>query len=109
MEIVSSKNIDEYLAEGAPLPELKAYLPDFLSKRKTEAEDFKALLENGEFEEVRKICHQWNGFCEPYGFKGLGELGKILELACINEKKESAVETLSLIDQYLVAKKQSLK
>lgn len=66
-----------------PDPNLIDFLNGFQENRKKEIAVLKRLLEEKDFDGMRKMGHNWKGFSRPYGYIALETLGKMLEAAAL--------------------------
>lgn len=88
---------------------LKDQMPSFLENREKELIRLKDFISSANFEEIRKIAHQWQGYCDPYGFRGLGVLAVDLGAAARAEDDGGCREILKWIEMYLKEKKVALR
>jgi HPt (histidine-containing phosphotransfer) domain-containing protein len=99
MEKGSTMNLHESVAPG-----LEPFVADFFKDRKKDQQSLRTFVDDMDYDSARKIAHNWKGFCEPYGFAGLGLLAAELEQALKNED-DAAIQNLLLnIDAYFLKK-----
>lgn len=90
------------------LPELSEHLPEFLKSRKNELGLLQTLIDESRYDEILKIVHDWKGFCEPYGFSKLIELGNILESCAQIRNPQKCYSAAEAIKSYLKFKESSI-
>lgn len=91
-----------------PMEGLESYTSQFMNDRLAEFQDLKKSFESRDFENLKRISHNWKGFCEPYGFTGLGILAEALELAAKEQSIEASFQMIQQIDLYLKRKNEFL-
>lgn len=96
------------LSLDIPENNLKPYIHEFHGDRLADLENMMNALEEGDFEVIRKVAHQWKGFCKPYGFAWLGIKSQSIMLHAKEENKKALMEDLLLVSQYLDIKKEGL-
>src|SRR5690606_4640290 len=74
-------NIDWRLE--VPDPNLLEFVKGFQENRKKEIAELKRLLEENDFDGMRKLGHNWKGFGRPYGYLALEAMGIALEAAAL--------------------------
>lgn len=89
-------------------PALSSFLPDFQKKRNAELLTLKRDLENGDFDALARLAHNWKGFSRPYGYIALEGLAKALETAAKAKDTTSCQQLLSEIAAYLKEKESRL-
>ena len=62
-------------------PELADLIPGFLNNRRKDIEDMKSCLEAENFEQIERLGHSMKGSGAGYGFDGVSEIGKFIEIA----------------------------
>lgn len=62
-------------------PELADLIPGFLNNRRKDIEDMKSCLEVENFEQIERLGHSMKGSGAGYGFDGVSEIGKSIEIA----------------------------
>lgn len=77
-------NTQNEIDMDADLVELQ---PWFLQNRMTEFSGVRQLIENDNFDSLRRIGHNLKGVSASYGFPTLGDLGHQLELASTEKQK----------------------
>jgi HPt (histidine-containing phosphotransfer) domain-containing protein len=87
-----------------PLEGLEEMSQQFLEDRKKEFKTIKDFLDNSQLDDIKKICHNWKGFCKPYGFNGLGQLAEELEGAIKNSNLEEINVLVLEMEHYLTIK-----
>lgn len=90
-------------------PGLEQFTLEFLSDREGEYKELVGALATSNFESMRSLGHKWKGFCTPYGFHQLGELAAKLEVASEQENKVECQSIITVMNEYLEQKRESLK
>jgi HPt (histidine-containing phosphotransfer) domain-containing protein len=62
-------------------PEIADLVPGFLNNRKKDIENMEACLEEQNFEKIERLGHSMKGSGAGYGFEGITEIGKSIEIA----------------------------
>jgi len=91
-----------------PIEGLEGFVEKFLGDRLSEFEKLRSDLSSEKYDEIRALAHNWKGFCDPYGFQGLGKLAISLEEKAIAKDKNGCEEVFRDMDLYLKAKKQHI-
>ncbi len=91
-----------------PIPELKPFMPDFLEKRFSDLAELRKASEAGDTDQIKKICHQWKGFCEPYGFNQLTSYAIEFETSLDDKRPIDASVFVEKISSYLADKKRQI-
>ena len=99
MDRFETEKVQEAVAPG-----LEGFVPDFFEDRKKDLRELRSLITDKNYDSARKIAHNWKGFCEPYGFAGLGLLAAELEVALKAEDHAQVQRLLFNIDQYFQRK-----
>lgn len=62
-------------------PEISDLIPGFLNNRKKDIENMEKFLKEGNFEEIERLGHGMKGSGAGYGFNGISDIGKTIEIA----------------------------
>ena len=81
--------------------ELEDLIPTFLNNREKDVVDIEEAMNKDDFHTVESIAHRIAGNAGSYGFNHLGELGKSMELAAKDSKKEQVSSDLGEMKEYL--------
>lgn len=81
-----------------PDPNLIDFIEGFQENRKKEITVLKRLLDDKDFDGLRKLGHNWKGFGRPYGYIALETLGKALEAAA---EKQDLLQCQSVFRQFI--------
>jgi len=73
-------------------PDIADLVPNFLQQRKADAETLAVLLDDQQFDKVRRIGHNIKGSARSYGFALLGDLGEALESAAAQQHEDACRE-----------------
>jgi hypothetical protein len=93
------------IAKEEPHEFLRDRQADFYSGRMQDLQVLNVAASQDDFKKVREIGHNWVGVCEPYGFQGLGEIGRRLVEAGRAEDSETVSDQVLLASSYLRLKK----
>ncbi|MCB0393544.1 MAG: Hpt domain-containing protein [Bdellovibrionales bacterium] len=88
----------------APEEDLLHFIKDFEIDRKTQFEILVNAANQRDFMTLKRIAHNWKGFCAPYGYPGLAELATSLEKEAQMESAENCRAILFAMKNYFVAK-----
>lgn len=89
-------------------PELMSLVPGFLERRQVDFTDLRNFLNQGHFEEAKKIAHKIKGNGGSYGFDQLTVLAARLEDACSARDKTAFGQILSEMESYVAEMKKIL-
>lgn len=88
-----------------PLPGLEPFFDEFLRDRTEECNgELSTALATSDFEAIRRLAHKWKGFCEPYGFGGLGQMAIRLEQQAAAQNMAECQKLFEQIQAYLATK-----
>ncbi|NDV19018.1 Hpt domain-containing protein [Pseudodesulfovibrio sp. JC047] len=82
-------------------PEFEALLPRFFEISKGDAEEMRTALNNGDFETLNRLGHTTRGTGCGYGFKGMGEIARSIELAAKARDFDKGQEQIGRLFRYL--------
>lgn len=92
-----------------PDPTLIEFVKGFQENRKKEAPALKRLLDESDFEALRKVGHNWKGFSRPYGYIALEGLGRALEEAAKSSDLEKCEAIYNQFLEYIEQKDTRLR
>jgi len=81
--------------------DIKDLIPNFLSGRKKDITTIRSLLVDGNFELIQSIGHTLKGNGSGYGFDGISEIGKEIELAAIDPNPTQIQQKLKELESYI--------
>lgn len=81
--------------------DLKDLIPNFLNGRKEDVKKIGNLLEDGDFKTIQTIGHTLKGNGSGYGFDGISDIGKELELAAIDQDSNRILQYTDTLQSYL--------
>jgi signal transduction histidine kinase/CheY-like chemotaxis protein/HPt (histidine-containing phosphotransfer) domain-containing protein len=76
-------------------------VPGYLEKRRAEVAIYRASLNAGDFDAIKKLAHKMKGTGTGYGFPKLTELGSRLEAAAIQSDAAALKESLDQFEFYV--------
>ena len=82
-------------------PEIADLIPGFLENRKKDIEEMKSCLEVENFEQIERLGHSMKGSGAGYGFEGVSEIGKALEIAGKEKDVDSIKKGIEDLKNYL--------
>ena len=82
-------------------PEIADLIPGFLENRKKDIEEMKSCLELENFEQIERLGHSMKGSGAGYGFEGVSEIGKALEIAGKEKDVDSIKKGIEDLKNYL--------
>lgn len=82
-------------------PDLKELLPRFFEVSMEDLEKMQVALKERDFETLNRLGHTTRGTGCGYGFKGMGEIARAIELAAKACDFEKGREQIGLLFQYL--------
>jgi len=62
-------------------PEIADLIPGFLNNREKDIKTMESCLKDGNFEQIERLGHSMKGSGAGYGFKGISEIGRFIEIA----------------------------
>jgi HPt (histidine-containing phosphotransfer) domain-containing protein len=62
-------------------PEIADLIPGFLNNRKKDIENMESCLKVKNFEQIERLGHSMKGSGTGYGFDGISEIGRSIEIA----------------------------
>lgn len=94
------------MAEGKKIvvkvdPEIADLIPGFLNNRKKDIKDMESCLEAGNFEQIERLGHSMKGSGAGYGFEGISEIGKSIEIAGREKDMENIKKGIEYLKDYL--------
>ncbi len=81
--------------------DLADIFPMYLQRKREELIEIEKAIQSSDFSTLKTIGHKLKGNAASYGLNQLGEYGKALEKAAIDQKKEEAALILPQMTQYL--------
>jgi HPt (histidine-containing phosphotransfer) domain-containing protein len=85
---------------------LEPYIQEFHADRVIDLGSMMDALEANDFEVIRRLAHQWKGFCKPCGFNWLGLKSQEILSHAKEESRKALMDDLLLVSQYLDHKKE---
>jgi len=82
-------------------PDFEELLPRFFEVSMEDLEKMQAALGEGDFETLNRLGHTTRGTGCGYGFKGMGEIARAIELAAKTCDFEGGREHIGRLFQYL--------
>jgi len=82
-------------------PEIADLIPGFLNNRKKDIKDMESYLEVGNFEQIERLGHGMKGSGAGYGFEGITEIGKSIEIAGKEKNIEDIKKGIEDLRDYL--------
>ena len=76
-------------------------IPAFLDKKRTELDELRLHLENGEFERIRQLGHKLKGTCNMYGFSSLSDAFLAVETAAVEKDAVTIKEQLAIAADFM--------
>lgn len=84
-----------------PDVEIKELVPGFLDNRMKELKQLNDAVLSADLSTLQAIGHRLKGSAGGYGFTGLGEFGKMLEMAAKEKDLKAAAKHVESINDYL--------
>jgi HPt (histidine-containing phosphotransfer) domain-containing protein len=81
--------------------DLQDLIPNFMQRRRDDAQKLREALATGDFETVRVIGHSMKGTGGGYGFDGISEFGAAIEKAAKNAANDVARSAVDAFEDYL--------
>jgi HPt (histidine-containing phosphotransfer) domain-containing protein len=82
-------------------PDIADLIPGFLENREKDIEKMEDYLKTGNFEEIERLGHSMKGSGAGYGFGGISEIGKAIEIAGKEKDIEAIKEEMQKLRNYL--------
>jgi HPt (histidine-containing phosphotransfer) domain-containing protein len=82
-------------------PEIADLVPVFLSNRKKDIENMESCLEAQNFEQIERLGHSMKGSGGGYGFEGITEIGRLIEIAGKEKDVEGIKKGIEDLRDYL--------
>ena len=82
-------------------PEIADLIPGFLKNREKDIEQMESYLEAKNFEEIERLGHSMKGSGAGYGFDGVSETGKAIEVAGKEKNIEGIKKGIEDLRSYL--------
>lgn len=82
-------------------PDLADLVPGFLNNRRRDVEKLTALLEAGNFIDIRMIGHSMKGAGGGYGFDPITDIGAAIERAALASDSQSIAQGIAQLADYL--------
>ena len=76
-------------------------IPNFLENREKDIKKINESLEKGDFETIERLGHSMKGSGSIYGFDGITELGKIIEMSAKEKNVEEIKNNIAELKDYL--------
>ncbi|MEO0293185.1 MAG: Hpt domain-containing protein [candidate division WOR-3 bacterium] len=82
-------------------PEIKDLIPGFLQNRQRDINNIESLLKEENFEEIERIGHSMKGSGGGYGFTGISEIGRFIEMAAKEKDIQKIKKGIEDLKDYL--------
>ncbi len=82
-------------------PEIADLIPGFLNNREKDIEDMESCLKAENFEQIERLGHSMKGSGAGYGFDGITEIGKLIEIAGKEKDVEGIKKGIEDLKDYL--------
>lgn len=82
-------------------PDLADLVPGFLNNRRRDVEKLRALLETGNFADIRMIGHSMKGAGGGYGFDPITDIGAAIERAALAADSATIEQGIAQLADYL--------
>jgi HPt (histidine-containing phosphotransfer) domain-containing protein len=82
-------------------PEIADLIPGFLNNRKKDIENMGSCLKVKDFEQIERLGHGMKGSGAGYGFYGISEIGKSIEIAAKEKNIEAIKKEIENLKDYL--------
>ncbi len=82
-------------------PEIADLIPGFLKNREKDIEQMESYLAAKNFEEIERLGHSMKGSGAGYGFDGISEIGKSIEIAGKEQSIENIKKGIENLKDYL--------
>jgi len=82
-------------------PDIADLIPGFLENREKDIEKMEDYLNSGNYEEIERLGHSMKGSGAGYGFDGISEIGRSIEIAGKEKDIEAIKEAIQKLRNYL--------
>jgi HPt (histidine-containing phosphotransfer) domain-containing protein len=82
-------------------PEIADLVPGFLKNREKDIENMESCLGTQNFEEIERLGHSMKGSGAGYGFDGISEIGKFIEMVAKEKDIEKIKKGIEELRDYL--------
>ena len=82
-------------------PDLADLIPEYLVNRRKDVESISSALGSGDFESIRITGHSLKGSGGGYGFSGLTDIGKEIEISATEKSGENISKWVGELASYL--------
>lgn len=82
-------------------PDLADLVPGFLNNRRRDVDKLKALLDAGNFADIRMIGHSMKGAGGGYGFDPITDIGASIERAALASDRQTIEQGIAQLADYL--------
>lgn len=82
-------------------PEIADLIPGFLQNRRKDIENIISYLKEENFEQIERLGHSMKGSGAGYGFDGISEIGKSIEIAGKGKDVEGIKKGIEDLKDYL--------
>lgn len=82
-------------------PEIADLIPGYLHNRQKDIESMESYLTTQNFEEIERLGHGMKGSGAGYGFDGISEIGKSIEMAGRDKDIEGIKKGIEDLKKYL--------
>jgi len=76
-------------------------IPNFLENKEKDINKINESLEKGDFETIERLGHSMKGSGSIYGFDGITELGKTIEISAKEKNAEEIKNNITELKDYL--------
>ena len=80
---------------------LSDLVPGFIKNKVDDIHLLNSMIEQNDYNKIKKIGHNWKGACPSYGFHYLGEVGKQFEILAQNKDLPSLKDLVKTLPIYL--------
>ncbi len=80
---------------------IRELIPDFLNNKLVDLYYIQAMIQQNDFDAIRKMGHKWKGSCPSYGFHYLGEVGEQFEILVQNKDYEKLKALVQSLESHL--------
>ncbi|MBF0588958.1 MAG: Hpt domain-containing protein [Magnetococcales bacterium] len=84
-----------------PDEDLEDIVPGYLKNRHTEIPELRKALADRDFDTLRMLSHRMKGSGAGYGFDGITDIGREMELAAANNDSAGIEEQIAALENYL--------
>jgi HPt (histidine-containing phosphotransfer) domain-containing protein len=82
-------------------PDIADLIPGFLQNREKDIRDMESCLTTQNFEHIERLGHSMKGSGAGYGFDGISEIGRLIELAAKERNLENIRKGIEDLKDYL--------